>query len=79
MTDKKFYFDEENCVGIHYDNHLLAIAYSSIDAEKIVHELNLLLEENKQLKQLIKKVLETTPMEHELAVKLKNKVREFYE
>ena len=36
-------------------------------------------EENEQLKGLIKKTLETTPIEHNLAVALKNSVREFYE
>ena len=35
--------------------------------------------ENEQLKQLIKKTLETTPIEHTLAVELKNSVREFYD
>ena len=35
--------------------------------------------ENEQLKQLIKKVLETTPIEHNLALELKNSVRELYD
>lgn len=41
--------------------------------------INKLKEENEQLKGLIKKTLETTPIEHNLAVELKNSVREFYE
>ena len=45
-----------------------------------LYEDNLKLEkENKELKKLIKKTLETTPMEHNLAVELKNNVREFYD
>ena len=36
-------------------------------------------EENEQLKTLIKKTLETTPIEHTLAVELKNSVRELYD
>ena len=35
--------------------------------------------ENEQLKGLIKKTLEITPIEHNLAVELKNSVREFYD
>ena len=35
--------------------------------------------ENEQLKALIKKTLETTPIEHTLAVELKNSVRELYD
>lgn len=36
-------------------------------------------QENEQLKQLIKRVLETTPIEHNLAIDLKNSVRELYD
>lgn len=35
--------------------------------------------ENEQLKLLIKKVLETTPIKHSLALDLKNSIRELYE
>ena len=35
--------------------------------------------ENEELKELIKKVLETTPIEHSLAIDLKNSIRELYE
>lgn len=41
--------------------------------------LSKLQKENEQLKQLIKKVLETTPIEHNLALELKNSVRELYD
>ena len=43
---------------------------------QIQHQLE---EENEQLKQLIKKTLETTPIEHTLAMELKNSVRELYD
>ena len=36
-------------------------------------------EENEKLKALIKKTLETTPIEHTLAIELKNSVRELYD
>lgn len=42
-------------------------------------QINKLADENEQLKQLIKKVLETTPIEHSLAIDLKNNIRELYE
>ena len=35
-------------------------------------------EENEKLKLLIKKVLETTPIKHSLAIDLKNSIRELY-
>ena len=35
-------------------------------------------EENEELKLLIKKVLETTPIEHSLAIDLKNSIKELY-
>ena len=38
-----------------------------------------LLKENEQLKKLIKKVLETTPIAHSLAMELKNSVRGLYD
>lgn len=57
------------------DKHEGAI-YTAYD---MCRKLNELYEENEQLKGLIKKTLETTPIEHNLAVELKNSVREFYE
>ena len=47
--------------------------------QKAIQRINSLEEENEQLKQLIKKVLETTPIEHSLAMDLKNSIRELYE
>lgn len=54
--------------------------------EEFAHLLNLCQQaldnvekENEQLKQLIKETLEVTPMEHSLAVKLKNSIMEMYE
>ena len=44
-----------------------------------VTKVQSLAKENEQLKQLIKKVLETTPIEHSLAIDLKNSIRELYE
>ena len=46
---------------------------------ELVTKCNELQKENEQLKQLIKKVLETTPIEHNLALELKNSVRELYD
>ena len=46
---------------------------------EIVDELNCLSNENEQLKHLIKQVLETTPIEHTLAMDLKNSIRELYD
>lgn len=48
--------------------------YDNLEAD-----FNDLREENEQLKALIKKTLETTPIEHTLAVELKNSVRELYD
>lgn len=42
-------------------------------------QMSNVLNENKQLKQLIKRTLETTPIKHELAIELKNSVRELYD
>lgn len=50
-----------------------------LGAESLAVTLNKLHNDNKQLKGLIKKTLETTPIEHTLAVELKNSVREFYD
>ena len=49
------------------------------DALKAERDKEELLEENEQLKLLIKKVLETTPIAHSLAMELKNSVRELYD
>jgi len=47
----------------------------SKEAEEQIQTLK---EENEQLKLLIKKVLETTPIEHSLAIDLKNSIKELY-
>ena len=54
--------------------------------EQLKHDATVLIQatqdyrkENEQLKQLIKKVLENTPIEHSLAIDLKNSIRELYE
>lgn len=48
----------------------------NVELKKQIIDLGI---ENEQLKQLIKKVLETTPIEHSLAMELKNSVRELYD
>ena len=69
------YYDEkiiDNQTGKTYDKdnyHMLVI-------DGLLNQLN---DENEQLKLLIKKVLETTPIEHSLAMDLKNSIRELYE
>lgn len=50
-----------------------------VTIEENIRLLNELADENEQLKQLIKETLEITPIEHSLAVKLKNSIREMYE
>lgn len=49
------------------------------ELQRVKQENRELKKENKQLKQLIKKTLETTPIEHTLAIELKNSVRELYD
>ena len=46
-----------------------------LEDETVVIRLLDLTKENEQLKQLIKKVLETTPIKHNLAMELKNSIR----
>ncbi len=48
-------------------------------SDKATERIKELEEENEQLKKLIKETLKNTPMEHSLAVKLKNSIREMYE
>lgn len=78
MTEKRF--TETISTGIVTDNKT-KIEYSCemrID-DDFLNLVNTIAEENEQLKQLIKKVLETTPIEHSLAIDLKNSIRELYE
>lgn len=49
------------------------------EISEMCDKLNQLSKENEQLKQLIKKVLETTPMKHKLAIELKNSVGDLYD
>ena len=44
-----------------------------------VNEIESIICENQKLKNLIKTVLETTPIEHNLALELKESVRELYD
>lgn len=48
-------------------------------SDKATEKIKELEKENEELKLLIKKTLETTPIEHTLAVELKNSVRELYD
>lgn len=48
------------------------------DRDSYRKDITSLEKENEQLKLLIKKVLETTPIEHSLALDLKNSIRELY-
>ena len=48
-------------------------------SDKATERIKELEKENEQLKQLIKETLEIIPMEHSLAVKLKNSIKEMYE
>jgi hypothetical protein len=60
--------------ALHEENKKLRMSprVESIEIEEIVCE-------NQRLKNLIKTVLETTPIEHSLALDLKNSIREMYE
>lgn len=78
MTEKRFEMIITGADGsFHYlDKNTGEKITSTLELE---NKLNALHEENEQLKQLIKKVLETTPIEHSLAIDLKNSIRELYE
>lgn len=67
-TARKLYEENEQLK----QEHKIAI-------DEMITDYKNLEKENEQLKGLIKKTLETTPIEHNLAVALKNSVREFYE
>ena len=84
MTENKRYFVEKHFLK---KNKVRDTIYSiSRNIDETVEHMNILYnkyvslkEENEQLKALIKKTLETTPIEHTLAVELKNSVRELYD
>ena len=48
------------------------------EIKELMQDIEEIQKENRQLKLLIKKVLETTPIEHSLALDLKNSIRELY-
>ena len=82
MTKKRFTYEYDEYNGNLFDNKMNTFYHiedSDENIEVLCDRLNWLVEENEQLKQLIKKVLETTPIEHSLAIDLKNSIREFYE
>ena len=65
---------ETGDIGFTYDGVDLTFKGDSLETF-----LNELIDENEQLKHLIKQVLETTPIEHTLAMDLKNSIRELYD
>lgn len=80
MTEKRFVYMnllETEAISVSDDECYYFNEYGTV--KKICKMLNALHKENEQLKQLIKKVLETTPIEHSLAIDLKNSIRELYE
>ena len=85
MTEKRFnVFDVDGTVFLedHKEGSYHIGEKENVDIpclNDIADRLNTYAEENEQLKQLIKKVLETTPIEHSLAIDLKNSIRELYE
>ena len=68
VDDRGFYTINDNVTG-----------EKAVMVNDFLKWLNGLNDENEQLKQLIKKVLQTTPIEHKLAVKLKDNIRDLYE
>lgn len=77
MTAKRFTLIE--CNGNIEDGCTQIVYDGGEDVFILLDLLNSLNDENEELKQLIKETLEITPMEHSLAVKLKNSIREMYE
>ena len=64
---------DETIQQLKQENMELTLKCKPLFSKRQLHE------ENQILKQLIKRVLETTPVEHSLALDLKNSVRELYE
>ena len=82
MTEKRYYVYKHLAGSKIHDK----ICHQFMNLTETVEHMNMyyqkytaLKEENEQLKHLIKKVLETTPIEHSLAIDLKNSIRELYE
>ena len=80
----KWSISDENTKGspfgfLEFDDEHKDLCDEIVDSlNEFVDEYNHLKKENEQLKLLIKKVLETTPIEHSLAIDLKNSIRELY-
>ena len=77
MTEKRFEvvmneFDEVEYI-------MDKVMMEDRDFAEFIDFVETVCKENEQLKLLIKKVLETTPIEHSLAMDLKNSIRGFYE
>lgn len=88
MTEyfKKFTMAKDGVTIIDFGKNEVYECKYSDEAKSLCNRLNdldyekyNLKKENEQLKTLIKKTLETTPIEHNLAVELKNSVRELYD
>jgi len=76
MTAKRFTYDYED--DKYYDRGFFKDNGKELFKDELLELLNTLHEENEELKLLIKKVLETTPIEHSLAIDLKNSIKELY-
>ena len=90
MTEKRFttngyyiydHFKEDKWLVNEVEAEEIVEIMNNLDmkARERSKALSKLQKENEQLKQLIKKVLETTPIKHSLAIDLKNSIRELYE
>lgn len=82
MTEKRFTIEiwQEGSLFYRDDKEGFSTHNSTGYVTNLVeNKLNELSKENEQLKHLIKQVLETTPIEHTLAMDLKNSIRELYD
>lgn len=77
-NEEECFYNLEDCVDLLNEQQSI-IDEQKIAIDEMITDYKNLEKENEQLKGLIKKTLETTPIEHNLAVALKNSVREFYE
>lgn len=76
MTEKQFKVVDNYTIS--YDGDYFDLQKPS-NIRSLVKVANYVVKEKEQFKQLIKKVLETTPMKHKLAIELKNSVRDLYD
>ena len=80
----KWSISDENTKGspfgfLEFDDEHKDLCDEIVDSlNEFVDEYNHLKKENEELKLLIKKVLETTPIKHSLAIDLKNSIKELY-